>query len=285
MSTLSTAPLQPVPFGTHHDDNTPAYADLHTHSGILVGTAGSGLTNLTQQMLVPLVNSDDTLVWVLGTSRTADFVRPWLAPWALDHGPEAPADPPLDWVASSEGHSDVLLRAADRIIEARQAEPFGTFPSIVIIAIEPGELPGELLAGLERIQRTGRVSGVRVLSSTALPPVATRGLLRSAHVRISMASVDHERHTSIHQARVPDVDDAEPIQSVAFYRQGAKVRRVRVARMLPQTIDQTARTATKHPAFGPGDLAALGQPYTERWANALPEVFPGAEDAQLHGPL
>jgi len=113
----------------------------------IVGTTGSGKSNLINVLLAQLSYCVDTLIWVIDMKggRTA---KPWLQAW-IEGKAQAPA---LDWVATTREEAALMMDAFETAIITRsnsgvggsKITPSASMPQIILICDEMAILFGAL---------------------------------------------------------------------------------------------------------------------------------------------
>ncbi|MGY3515706.1 hypothetical protein ACVMYR_05270 [Micromonospora sp. PTRAS2] len=273
-----------------------AVINLRYACGVLVGQTDSGKTNQLQTINTQLVRCVDTLVWQIDLAG-GGLSRPWVTPYAEGRAPR----PAVDWVATSIGEAEIMVRAAIEIINGRKPAyqqrmraanddkiPVGPdLPEIVIVVDEIKTVPPHIVNMLAQISDTGRAAGVRTLccalrATDDYLPIAIK---EQARIRIGMRVTDEKELNYLFGWKYNIDAEAAPYQGCGFLLAGnpgeAAPMPFKGYRTDPNRIDAAAvAVAPWRPDLDAisaqlaGKVAVKGtRAYTDRWARTMPTLF------------
>ncbi|MEV6800168.1 hypothetical protein AB0M91_17730 [Micromonospora rifamycinica] len=273
-----------------------AVINLRYACGVLVGQTDSGKTNQLQTINTQLVRCVDTLVWQIDLAG-GGLSRPWVTPYAEGRAPR----PAVDWVATSIGEAEIMVRAAIEIINGRKPAyqqrmraanddkiPVGPdLPEIVIVVDEIKTIPPHIVNMLAQISDTGRAAGVRTLccalrATDDYLPIAIK---EQARIRIGMRVTDDKELNYLFGWKYNIDAEAAPYQGTGFLLAGtpgeAAPMPFKGYRTDPARIDAAAvAVAPWRPDLDAvsqqlaGKVAVKGtRAYADRWTRTMPTLF------------
>ncbi|MFF7454776.1 hypothetical protein [Kitasatospora sp. NPDC008115] len=273
-----------------------AEMDLRQASTIVTGPTGSGKTNWLHSLIARLLQTNDTLVWVIDLNA-GSIGLPWLNAWrdAQLHRPTsrwADADipvPGVDWVASTPEEAKRMLGAAVRIAKRRKAAyqdamrdanddklPVGpTVPEIVIVMDEGAEVAATrearaVLAGVSEVIRIARAMAIRAVVSVlrVTQDVMPDPLVRKmASNRLATGAFEDSELGHLFGWRALRAEDSfSGPGSVLVGTEGKQPAKARQPRITPDMIEEiSALTSHRRPTLDTPSLEAAGTDYTNRW--------------------
>ncbi|MFF2352469.1 hypothetical protein ACFVVL_22110 [Kitasatospora sp. NPDC058115] len=273
-----------------------AEMDLRQASTIVTGPTGSGKTNWLHTLVARLLQTNDTLVWVIDLNA-GSIGLPWLNAWrdAQIHRPgsrwadaEIPV-PGVDWVASTPEEAKRMLAAAVRIAKRRKAAyqdamrdanddklPVGpTVPEIVIVMDEGAEVAATrearaVLAGVSEVIRIARAMAIRAVVSVlrVTQDVMPDPLVRKmASNRLATGAFEDSELGHLFGWRALRAEDSfSGPGSVLVGTEGKQPAKAHQPRITPGMIEEVSvLTAHRRPALDAPSLEAAGTDYTDRW--------------------
>ena len=128
----------------------------------MVGTTGSGKSNVINVLLAQLSSCVDTVIWVIDM-KGGRTVRPWLQPW----GEGKAAAPAIDWVATTREEAALMMRAfiqainerANSCIGGSKITPSSAMPQIILICDEMASLLGSQRGSRKEVGESGTTNG------------------------------------------------------------------------------------------------------------------------------
>ncbi|MCW2929878.1 MAG: hypothetical protein JWM19_840 [Actinomycetia bacterium] len=147
--------------GIQEDGSTLKISLRELHM-FIVGTTGSGKSNLINVILAQLGYCNDTIIWAIDM-KGGRTMRPWLAAWA-EGKTEAPV---IDWVATTREEAALMMIAFLKAIDARmnsgqggsKITPSAGTPQIVLICDETADLLGYMRGGRKAVGEEGTTNG------------------------------------------------------------------------------------------------------------------------------
>ncbi|MGC5013147.1 hypothetical protein ACLQ2R_20510 [Streptosporangium sp. DT93] len=281
----------PVEIGEYRNGDA-VEVPMRQASVLVIGQTGSGKTILLNVLTAGAARCRDALVWHIDLNG-GSLSQMWLAPW-LEGRTDRPA---IDWAASTPAEALDMAHAALRIAKDRKTSarklkiaadttlmPISPdLPEIVIFldegaeAVSPGDRAvRELREALEEIQRIGRDSAVRLVTSSlrstsdVLPPM----IKKMSHVRIAMYVQDQsELGLMFEHVRGVNVADL-PGPGCGFVQMGqATPRPFKGQYMLPSTVITAAtQIAAVRPDLDPRAQYLAGPAYANRY-DCMIEAF------------
>jgi hypothetical protein len=289
---------RPLPAG-RLGDGTVCEVLMREVQAMVTGTSGQGKSNLLNVLIALLTRCEDVIVFVIDFKR-GRLPAPWLTPWVRGEC-EFPA---VDWVACDRAEAERMLRATERLAEARMAslaggsaitpDPF-RHPQLVVLCDEASDIMGagrprkeQVDAGASntqmaelgsRLTRKGRSEAIMMLWGTQRGTVTMTGssdLKSQCKLRFALACTSEAEAAAV----VPDDSHAQRLLSRLrhpgtglLWQPGTRGSRpVKFYRLDPKEAADMARTlalaaeaGARRPRFGPADLAALGEDYAARW--------------------
>lgn len=165
----ATSINEPVVLGRFEDGGPVSIRLLGEHV-LTAGTMGRGKSGVLNAVMAELSDRADVVLWGIDMKRGLE-----LGPWR----------PVLDRLATTAEAAHELLRAANRVLDARadllaernerKWQPSTTEPALVIAVDELAELDAEAMALLERLARLGRAEGVILIAVTQRPSADVLG--------------------------------------------------------------------------------------------------------------
>ncbi|MFJ3858878.1 hypothetical protein ACIPRL_21840 [Streptomyces sp. NPDC090085] len=276
-------------------DGGRAELDMRQASTVVAGGTGSGKTNWLQTLIARLLQTNDTLVWVIDLNA-GSLGLPWLHAWREAQTDPARRDevpaPGVDWLASTPAEAKLMLEAAIAIASARKIAyqqhmrdedddklPVSPqIPEIVIIMDESAEVSAtkaakEVMAGVVKVIRVARAMAIRAVISAlrvtqdVLPDPMVR---KMASNRVCTgANEDSELgHLFGWRALTAENSFSGP-GSMLVGTEGKQPKTAQQWRITPSGIDAVTRaTAHRRPTLDTISLQAAGPAYTERWTEA-----------------
>jgi S-DNA-T family DNA segregation ATPase FtsK/SpoIIIE len=140
----ATTVRDPFAIGVQEDGSTLKISLRELHM-LMIGTTGSGKSNLINVIIAQLASCVDTVIWVIDM-KGGRTVRPWLQAWS-EGNTEAPA---LDWVATTREEAAMMMQAFLHVLDVRmnsqlggsKITPSASTPQIVLICDETADLLG-----------------------------------------------------------------------------------------------------------------------------------------------
>ncbi|MEE1755622.1 hypothetical protein [Streptomyces sp. SP18CS02] len=274
-------------------DGGRAELDMRQASTVVAGGTGTGKTNWLQTLIARLLQTNDTLVWVIDLNA-GSLGLPWLHAWREaqmdpERRDEVPA-PGVDWLASTPAEARLMLEAAIAIANTRKIAyqqhmrdedddklPVSPqIPEIVIIMDESAEVSAtkaakEVMAGVVKVIRVARAMAIRAVISAlrvtqdVLPDPMVR---KMASNRVCTgANEDSELgHLFGWRALTAENSFSGP-GSMLVGTEGKQPKTAQQWRITPSGIDAVTRaTAHRRPTLDTVSLQAAGPAYTERWS-------------------
>lgn len=139
----------------YQEDDTPQLITVREVHTMLVGTTGSGKSNLLNIIVAQLAYCPDTIIWVIDM-KGGRFARPWFQAWS-----EGTAiAPPIDWVATTRKEAELMMLALPAAVDVRSRSGIGSnkiipspsMPQILMICDETAVLMGTERGGRGQIQ-------------------------------------------------------------------------------------------------------------------------------------
>jgi len=274
-----------LPIGRYRD-LSETVVDLLDTVAIVIGTIGSGKTNLLQVLNAALARCVDVVVWHIDLNG-GGMSSPWADEWLDD--PNAPT-PSIDWIATTLEEAIVMTTAAINIavsrkkgyrkrLRAANADKLpidANVPELIIVLDEGAEALGtrgdtRLAANIDKIITTGRAMRIRVLFSGVRATgdvISNPNLKKQAGTKIGMnGSDDAELAYLMEWSRGLSADDTVQPGDGHIQLPTAKQPRVfRSYRIEPDVIRQiNARTRPWRPGLDDLSTRAAGPQYPGRW--------------------
>ncbi|KOU95807.1 hypothetical protein ADK91_35780 [Streptomyces sp. XY511] len=292
--TETTTINNPAPIALLSDGGR-AELDMRQASTVVAGGTGTGKTNWLQTLIARLLQTNDTLVWVIDLNA-GSLGLPWLHAWREAQKDPARRDevpaPGVDWLASTPAEAKLMLDAAIAIASARKIAyqqhmrdedddklPVSPqIPEIVIIMDESAEVSAtkaakEVMAGVVKVIRVARAMAIRAVISAlrvtqdVLPDPMVR---KMASNRVCTgANEDSELgHLFGWRALTAENSFSGP-GSMLVGTEGKQPKTAQQWRITPSGIDAVTRaTAHRRPTLDTVSLQAAGPAYTDRWSEA-----------------
>ncbi|UQX00907.1 hypothetical protein [Streptomyces sp. RerS4] len=268
-------------------DGGRAELDMRQASTIVAGPTGSGKTNWLQTLIARLLQTNDTLVWVIDLNA-GSLGLPWLHAWR-ENPQDVPA-PGVDWLASTPAEAKLMLKAAVAIAKARKVAyqqhmrdqdddklPVSpTIPEIVIVVDEGAEVSAtrearEVMAGISEVIRIARAMAIRAVVSVlrvtqdVLPDPMVR---KMASNRVCTGATEDSELGHMFGWRALSAENSfSGPGSLLVGTEGKQPKTAQGWRITPSVIEAIARaTSSRRPALDPASLDAAGAAYQERWS-------------------
>ena len=303
---------QPIAIGVYEDGQVCTLT-LREIATLIVGLRGSGKSNLLNVLIAQLARCDDVLIFVID-QKGGRMAAPWLEPWLSGKTP----NPVIDWLATTRGEAEIMLRACLRGIDARSRSgsggekiiPSARQPAIMLIVDEAAVIfglgtggPRSSLEGTTNSQLAALGTQITMLGrSEAIDPVfATQrgsvtmtgsGDLKSQcglRIGLGVASEADARLIIPDDVRIAaDLATlAHPGSGIVQIRQG-RVTPVKFYRLEHEQIGPIAEQAGRiRPRPDPLLTEALGGDYANRWRTERAGHLPhrSVPPARAHRPL
>jgi energy-coupling factor transporter ATP-binding protein EcfA2 len=265
---------------------------------LVIGMTGMGKSNLLNVLCGLLTRCPDAMVWMI-EFKGGRLPAPWIRPWAEHRAPR----PAIDWVATTREEAEKMLRAADRLCDARSESlkggskiaPDRDTPQLIILVDEASDIIGSGKAKAEqkgegisnarlaeigdRMTGKGRSEAVMMEWGTQRATVSKLGsgdLKSQCGLRFALRTASEADASSI----IPD-DYAAARQltklrhngsGLVWTQGGGRPQPVKFYRLdthvsmdMERTLALAIENAACRPEFGPADTAALGEDYRTRW--------------------
>src|SRR6185312_9546749 len=142
-----TEPLtisKPLPVGLL-GSGVPIKVTFREVQAMVIGFTGSGKSNLFNVLTALLTLCPDAVVWMIDFKR-GRLAAPWVRPYAEGRSPH----PAIDWLATSREEAEKMLRAFERVSEARMSslrggsaiDPDTEMPQIILLSDESTDIIG-----------------------------------------------------------------------------------------------------------------------------------------------
>lgn len=127
------------------EDGSPLLLNVREVHTMIVGTTGSGKSNLLNVILTQLAYCPDTIIWVIDM-KGGRWAKPWFQAWAEGSA----AAPAIDWLATTRAEAEMIMRALPAAVNARANSgiggnkiiPSASMPQIMMICDEMAVLFG-----------------------------------------------------------------------------------------------------------------------------------------------
>jgi len=139
----------------YQEDDTPQLITVRELHTMIVGTTGSGKSNLLNTIVTQLAWCPDTIIWVIDM-KGGRFARPWFQAWSEGKA----IAPPIDWLATTRKEAEQMMLALPAAVDARSKSgiggskiiPSASMPQILMICDETAVLLGTERGGRAQIQ-------------------------------------------------------------------------------------------------------------------------------------
>jgi S-DNA-T family DNA segregation ATPase FtsK/SpoIIIE len=140
----ATTVREPLAIGVQEDGSTLKITLQGLHM-LMIGTTGSGKSNLINVIIAQLASCVDSVIWVIDM-KGGRTVRPWLQAWSEGRA-EAPA---IDWAATTREEAAMMMQAFLHVLDVRmnsgiggaKITPSASTPQIILICDETADLLG-----------------------------------------------------------------------------------------------------------------------------------------------
>lgn len=127
------------------EDGTIASISLREIHAMLMGTTGSGKSNLINVLTGQMGRMVDTVIWCIDM-KGGRVAKPWISPWANDET----TDPVFDWVATTREEAALMMDCFLAAITCRMRSGLGggkiypdpSMPQIILLVDEMADLFG-----------------------------------------------------------------------------------------------------------------------------------------------
>lgn len=125
------------------EDGTYLKMPIREIHAIIVGTTGSGKSNLLNVIIAQLASCVDTVIWAIDM-KGGRAIAPWYQAWE-----EGRTDrPPIDWIATTRAEAEMMMNALDQAVETRMRSKIGRSkitpsagrPQIILVCDEMADL-------------------------------------------------------------------------------------------------------------------------------------------------
>lgn len=283
---------KPIPIGVR-PGGKPFAVRFRELAALITGVTGSGKTNLENVITAQLTRCVDTVTFMIDL-KGGRLAAPWIRPWVEGRC----SRPAVDWVATTRGEVEIMLRAIERVIDARSSSLIGgskitpsrELPQFNIVCDEIadcfGDVPkderGERVSNQDlaaigaKVTRKARSEAVMPVWGTQKGTVDFTGssaIKSQCRLRFSLATASQSDAQSVvdnvHAARL--LSHAQHAGSVLVTLPGQTEQElIKVYRLDAdddaQRIDELAEAAgntVAHPSQL--DLDAMGADYADRW--------------------
>jgi FtsK/SpoIIIE family len=136
------------------EDGTPQMMTVREVHTMIVGTTGSGKSNLLNVIIAQLAYCPDTIIWVIDM-KGGRFARPWFQAWGEGHA----AMPAIDWLATTRAEAETIMRALPVAVDVRARSGLGgnkiipspSMPQIMLVCDEMAVLFGSERGGRNQV--------------------------------------------------------------------------------------------------------------------------------------
>jgi hypothetical protein len=110
---------------------------------MIVGSTGSGKSNLVNVLIAQLASCVDTVIWAIDM-KGGRAIKPWFQAWEEGRT----GTPPIDWIATTRSEAEMMLKAVISATEARmnsgvgrsKIKPTAGRPQIILVCDEMADL-------------------------------------------------------------------------------------------------------------------------------------------------